>query len=138
MKLVSACLLGVKCRYDGKSKPHKGVMRLLKKGALVPVCPEEIGGLKIPRSPAERKGNRVISKSGKDVTENFKKGAEAVLKIAKKLGIKEAILKQKSASCGSGKIYDGNFKGKIIKGDGIATELLRKNGITVISEEEIK
>ena len=137
MKLCSACLLGVKCRYDGKGKPHERVIELSKKEKLIPVCPEKLGGLSIPRDPSERRGDRVFSKSGKDVTESFKKGSEEVLKIAKKFEVEEAILKQRSASCGSGQIYNGTFSGKIIKGDGVTTELLRENNIKVISEEEI-
>lgn len=137
MKLCSACLLGVKCRYDGKSRSYEKVIALSKKEKLLPVCPEELGGLIVPREPSERRGERVISKSGKDVTQNFEKGSKAILNIAKRLGIKEAILKQRSAACGSGQIYDGTFSRKVIKGNGITTELLRKNGISVISEEEI-
>ena len=138
MKLCSACLLGVKCRYDGKGKPHKAILRLFKRETLIPVCPEELGGLSTPRNPSERNGKKVIMKPAKDVTQNFKKGAEEVLKIAEKLKIKKVIFKQRSASCGSGRIYDGTFSGKIIKGDGVATELLKKHGIKVISEDEIK
>lgn len=137
VKLCSACLLGVKCRYDNKSKPNEKVIKLSKKEVLIPVCPEQLGGLPTPRENSERQGKRVITKSGKDETENFKKGAREVLKIAKLFNIKEAIFKQRSPSCGSGKIYNGAFSGKIIKGDGITTELLKKNGIKVISEEEL-
>jgi len=135
--LVSACLLGIKCRYDGKSKPNKKVLKLAKEKILIPVCPEILGGLPTPREPAEQKGKRVITKSGKDVTKYFKKGAKEVLKIAKILGVKKAILKQKSPSCGCGKIYDGTFSDKIIKGDGVTTKLLKKHKIKVISEEDL-
>lgn len=137
MKLCSACLLGIKCRYDGKSKPNKKVIELAKKEKLIPVCPEQLGGLSIPHPASEIKNGRVFSKDGKDMTDNFQKGAEAVLEKAKRLDITEAILKQRSPSCGSGKIYDGTFSGKIIDGWGITADLLRKNGIEVISEEEI-
>ena len=89
MKLCSACLLGVKCRYDGKVKPHKGVIGLSRRERLVPVCPELLGGLPIPREASVRKGKRVISQSGKNLTAPFRKGARNVLKIAKKLGIKK-------------------------------------------------
>jgi len=122
MKLCSACLLGIKCRYDGKAKPDKGIAMLSKNERLIPVCPERLGGLPTPREISVRRGKKVISQSGEDVTANFEKGARKALEIAKKLGIKEAILKERSASCGS---------------DGVTTELLRKNGIKVISEEEI-
>jgi len=137
MKLCSACLLGVECRYDGGSKPNKKVVELSKKETLVPVCPEQLGGLPIPREPSEEKGNKVFTKSGKDVTKYFENDAKEALKLAKSLGIKEAILKQKSPSCGSGKIYDGTFSGTVIKGDGITAALLKRNGIKVFSEEDL-
>lgn len=137
MKLCSACLLGIRCRYDGKSKPDKKIIGLSEKEILIPVCPEQLGGLPTPRENSEIKRKRVITVSGKDKTENMKKGAEETLKIAKLFNIKQAILKQKSPSCGCGKIYDGTFSGKIIKGDGVTTALLKKNKIKVISEEDI-
>lgn len=137
MKLCSACLLGIRCRYDGKSKRNRKVIKLIKKAILIPVCPEQLGGLSTPREPAERKGKKVFTKSGKDVTKKFLKGAKTVLTIAKLFRIKEAILKQKSPSCGVGKIYDGTFTGKLIKGDGVTTSLLKKNKIKVISEEDL-
>ncbi|UCD06808.1 MAG: DUF523 domain-containing protein [Candidatus Aenigmatarchaeota archaeon] len=137
VKLCSACLLGIRCIYDGKDKLDKGVAELSKKEMLIPVCPEQLGGLSTPREYSERKEGKVITESGKDVTENFERGAEEVLKLARLLGIKEAIFKQKSPSCGCGKIYDGTFSGKIIEGDGITTALLKKNGIRVISEEDL-
>ena len=137
MKLCSACLLGIKCRYDGKSKSNKKVLELAKRDILIPVCPEQLGGLPTPREPAEQKMNRVITKSGEDVTENFVNGARQVLELAKLFGIKEAILKQRSPSCGCGQIYDGTFTGKIIEGDGVTTALLKKNGIKVITEEDL-
>ena len=137
MKLCSACLLGIKCRYDGKSKSDEKVIELSKKEVLIPVCPEQLGGLPTPREPSEQKGNNVITQSGKDVTESFLRGAEEVLKLAKLLNIKEGILKQKSPSCGCGKIYDGTFSKNLIKGDGITTALLKRNGIKVITEENL-
>jgi uncharacterized protein YbbK (DUF523 family) len=137
MKLCSACLLGIKCRYDGKSARNRKVIMLLKSETLIPICPEQLGGLPTPREPAEIRGERVVTRSGKDVTENFKRGAKEVLKIAKLYGIKEAIMKQRSPSCGCGEIYDGTFSGKTIKGDGVTTTLLKKNGIKVISEKEL-
>ena len=135
--LCSACLLGLKCRYDGKSKLNKKVRELSKKVILIPVCPEQLGGLPTPREPAEQRGNKVFTKSGKDITENFVKGAKEVLKITKIFGAKEAILKQKSPSCGCGKIYDGTFSGKVIKGDGVTASLLKRNRIRVITEEDL-
>ena len=138
MKLCSACLLGIACRYDGMPKPDAKVLELAKTEVLIPVCPEQLGGLPTPREPSENtKLGNIVSKSGKDVSKAFNKGALETLKIAKLYGIKEAILKQRSPSCGSGQIYDGSFSGKIVKGDGITTALLKKNGIKVISEEEL-
>ncbi|MCS7124160.1 MAG: DUF523 domain-containing protein [Candidatus Bathyarchaeota archaeon] len=137
MKLCSACLLGVRCRYDGKSALNKKVVELLKTETLIPVCPEQLGGLPTPREPAEVIGKKVITKSGQDVTEKFTHGARETLKIAKILGVREAIFKQGSPSCGCGRIYDGTFSGKTIKGDGVTTALLKKNGIKVITEEDL-
>jgi uncharacterized protein YbbK (DUF523 family) len=112
------------------------VIELAKREALIPVCPEQLGGLATPREPQERIGKRVVTKTGIDVTENFNKGAKQVLLIAKILGIKEAILKQRSPSCGCGQIYDGTFSNKVINGDGVTTALLRRNNIKVVSEED--
>jgi uncharacterized protein YbbK (DUF523 family) len=137
IKICSACLLGIACRYDGKIKPNEKVVQLSKKEVLIPVCPEQLGGLPTPREGVELKGKVVTTELGKDVTNNFMKGAEQVLQIAETLGIKDAILKQRSPSCGCGQIYDGTFSGKIIEGDGITTALLKKNGIKVISEEDL-
>ena len=137
MWIVSSCLLGIPCRFDGQCKLNEKVMKLVRKEILFPVCPEQLGGLPTPREPAEQRGGQVFTISGRDVTENFKKGAEQVLQLAKLLGIAEAILKQKSPSCGCGKIYDGTFSGTVIKGDGVTTVLLKQNGIKVISEEDL-
>lgn len=137
MKLCSACLLGIKCRYDGKDALNKKAVLLSKQEKLLPVCPEVLGGLPIPREQSELRNGRAITKSGKDVTSCFEKGAEKILKTAKSFDIKEAILKQRSPSCGCGQIYDGTFSGKVIKGDGVTAALLKKNGIKVVSEEEL-
>lgn len=144
--LCSACLLGVKCRYDGQGKPNEKVIGLLSKEILIPVCPEQLGGLSTPRTPAEITGQgglvldgktKVMTKTGGDVTENFVRGAEEALRIAKVFGARKAILKQKSPSCGCGKIYDGTFSDKLVAGDGVAAALLKRNGIKVISEENL-
>jgi uncharacterized protein YbbK (DUF523 family) len=135
--LVSACLLGINCKYDETSNKNEKILKLAKDFILVPVCPEILGGLPIPREPAEQRGKRVITKSGKDVTKYFERGAKEVLKICKILKIKKAILKQKSPSCGCGKIYDGTFSGKLIRGDGVTARLLKENKIQVFSEEKI-
>ncbi len=147
MKLCSACMLGIECRYDGKAKPVPKVLKLAKKEVLIPICPEQLGGLPTPRVVQELQGcsgedvldgrGKVLNKNGEDVTEQFIKGAYEVLKIAKLFGIKEAILKQRSPSCGCGEIYDGSFSGRVVKGNGVTTSLLKRNGIKVISEEEL-
>ena len=135
--LVSACLLGYNCKYNGKNNKNEKVLEYIKDKYVIPICPEVFGNLSIPRMPAEIKNNKVINKKGKDVTNNFIDGANKTLKIAKILNIKKAILKQKSPSCGSGKIYDGNFNNTIINGDGITTKILKENNIEVISEEDL-
>ena len=136
--LISACLVGDKCKYDGHTNYTPLIKDLLEKYELVPFCPEVEGGLPTPRKPSERKGDKVVNNAGKDVTRNFQLGAEKALNICKYLNIKIAILKENSPSCGVNQIYDGNFKNKLIKGEGITTELLRKNGITVYNENQIE
>tara|TARA_Y100000310_G_scaffold316091_1_gene367432 strand:- start:1020 stop:1433 length:414 start_codon:yes stop_codon:yes gene_type:complete len=137
MKIVSACLAGIDCAYDCKLNTCEKVVELVKKGEALPLCPEQLGGLSTPRPPSEQKGNKVFSIEGKEVTKEFEKGANEILKIAKLVGCKEAILKAKSPSCGSGKVYDGSFSGTLIEGDGILAALLKKNGIKVLTDEEI-
>lgn len=136
--LVSACLLGHACRYDGQSKPHAGVAELLKKHTLVPICPEVQGGLPTPRPPAEIQDNRVVNSEGRDVTDFYQRGAQAALELAKILGADTAVLKQRSPSCGSGQIHNGKFDGGLVDGWGIAAKLLRDNGIAVYSENEVE
>ena len=136
MRLCSACLLGICCRYDGKSNLHPKIKELASTEILIPVCPEQLGGLSTPRPPCEIKGQKVIIKDGKSVTDEFKKGAREVLRIAKLLNIKKAILKQRSPSCGCGQIYDGTFTNTIIEGFGITAKLLKNNGIKVQTEED--
>lgn len=135
--LVSACLLGTPCRYDGKSKPNQEVILLKDKYELIPVCPECLGGLETPRLPAEIKGDKVIRIDGYDVTSNYTKGAEKTLEISKANGIEIAILKSKSPSCSSKQIYDGTYNKRLIDGKGITTRLLEKNNIKVIDESEL-
>ena len=132
--LVSACLLGLACRYDGKSKPHPKVVELAKTETLIPFCPECMGGLPTPRPPAEIQGNRVINAEGHDVTAGYRKGAEEALQICKMLGIKKAILKAKSPSCGKGAVYDGSFTKKLTAGNCITASLLMENCIEVLTE----
>ncbi|MBU0635486.1 DUF523 domain-containing protein [Candidatus Micrarchaeota archaeon] len=137
MKIVSACLAGVKCHWDGKVKPNQLIVNLVKEGNAIPVCPEQLGGLPTPRVPAEQKGKRVITRDGVDVTSFFDSGAQEALKIANLVKCEVAILKARSPSCGHGKIYDGTFSGKLIKGDGVFAKILKQNGIKVISDEEL-
>ena len=134
---MSACLLGIKCRYDGKSVPNERVMQLAEKYALVPVCPEIYGGLPTPRTPSERVGHLVLMKDGVDVTENYNRGAEATLALSNATGAKIAVLKAKSPSCGKGMIYDGTFTGVLTPGDGVTAEKLTRVGIKVLTENEI-
>ncbi len=131
--LVSACLLGVNCKYDGGNNYAKEIDEFLKDYEVIPICPEIMGGLPTPRIPSEKLKDKVITKDGADVTEQFVKGANECLFLAEKYDVKKALLKAKSPSCGSGKIYDGTFSHTIVDGDGITTELLRKHGIEIIS-----
>ena len=145
--LVSACLLGKHCRYDGGHKRNEAVVALAKRQKLIPVCPEESGGLSIPRPPSEITGGdgadvlagkaRVATKQGEDVTPYFLKGADEVLKIAQTNNVKKAILKARSPSCGCGEIYGGTFSGQTRPGDGVTTALLKQNGIEVVGEGEV-
>ncbi|MBA4385039.1 MAG: DUF523 domain-containing protein [Anaerolinea sp.] len=135
--IVSACLAGLNCRYDGSAKPCEKVIQLVAKGRAVPVCPEQLGGLPIPRQSSERVGERVLRKDGADVTAEFFRGAEESLKLAKMIGATQAILKSRSPSCGCNQIYDGTFSGTLIPGDGVFTALCKASGIAVITEEEL-
>ena len=137
--LISACLAGINCKFNGENNLLDGGIldEISKRYHLLFICPEVFGGLGTPREPAEMKDGLVVTKTAKDVSENFKFGAEICLKIAKLNGCKKAILKARSPSCGSGQIYDGSFTKKLIFGDGVAAKLLKENGILVFSEDEI-
>lgn len=135
--LVSACLLGCPCRYDGKSKPNDAVLALMEHHTLIPICPEQMGGLATPRVPAERKDGGVFTERGGDVTEQYRRGAEEALRLAQLYGCKYAILKERSPSCGNGQIYDGSFSRRLINGDGVTAQLLKAHGITVLGESEV-
>lgn len=135
--LVSACLLGISCRYNEKWELNEELVRLMQDADLIPVCPESIGGLSTPRVPAERVGEQVITKTGVDVTREYCKGAAIALHLAKLYGCRCAVLKERSPSCGSGMIYDGTYTGKLVPGDGVAAELLKKHGIQVFGESKI-
>ena len=134
--LISRCLLGEKCRYDGKSKPlpDETLQALRAQYALIPVCPEVLGGLPTPRTPSERQGDRVVMKTGADVTKEYRLGAEAALQAAQENRVCAAVLKERSPSCGCGEIYDGSFTGTLIPGDGVTAELLKAEGIEVLGE----
>jgi len=131
MVIVSACLAGVNCNYKGKNSENETVTELLRKGEAIMVCPEQLGGLTTPRTPAEVKNGRVFTKDGADVTEAFLRGANEVLSICKKYHCQKAILKSFSPSCGRGRIYNGDFNGILVDGDGITARLLEENGIEV-------
>jgi uncharacterized protein YbbK (DUF523 family) len=133
--LVSACLLGAPTRYDGKSKKCPRIEELTRYFNVIPICPETDGGLEIPRPPSEIQGDRVVSKSGKDVTAEYNRGAEAALKTARRFHAKFCVLKERSPSCGANWIHDGSFTDRVIPGEGIAVRLLRENGFDVYSED---
>lgn len=136
--LISACLLGCCCRYDGASKPHPLVEALARHHTLVPVCPEQLGGLSTPRPPAERQGHRVVTREGGNVTEQYRRGAEEALRLCRLLGCEAAVLKERSPSCGHGSIYDGTFSGTLHAGDGVTAELLMAAGIPVFGESKLE
>ena len=137
--LISACLLGFACKYCGGSNKlsERQLAALGERFRLIPVCPETAGGLPTPRDPSERLGDRVVSKQGRDVTAQYQKGAETALWLARRYDCKAALLKEKSPSCGSGMIYDGTFSGKLIPGDGVAAEMLKKEGHIVFGESDV-
>lgn len=138
--MVSACLLGFDCKYSGGSNrlPEDKLRALRERYLLVPVCPETAGGLPIPREPSERLGEKVLSRSGRDVTAAFRRGGETALVLARRFGCKKALLKENSPSCGSGKIYDGSFSGSLVPGYGVAAELLRDAGVALVGERALE
>ncbi|NLK52356.1 MAG: DUF523 domain-containing protein [Syntrophomonadaceae bacterium] len=157
MILVSACLVGINCRYDGRNNLHPLLVQALVSGHLLPICPEQLGGLPTPRIPAEIQGGsgedlfaqgpevdlsqpskvRVLDQAGKDRTSAFLMGAKEVADLAQKVGAHTAILKARSPSCGCGQIYNGSFSGQLKAGDGVTAALLKKIGINVFTEEHI-
>ncbi len=136
--LVSACLLGARCRYAGDGKRLGGLDALMRCAQIVPVCPEIYGGLPTPRAPAERRGDRVINRDGADVTAEFERGAQEALELAELFGARFALLKERSPSCGSGEIYDGSFGGVRVNGDGVAAALLKAHGVEVYGESRLE
>ena len=136
--LISACLLGKNCKYNGgmNALPEETIAALRKRYALLPVCPEVDGGLPVPREPSERRGEGVFSRSGRDVTAAYQKGAAAALDTARRHGCRMALLKERSPSCGCHGIYDGSFSGRLIPGMGVTAEALKRAGLHVYGETE--
>lgn len=134
--LVSACLLGVDCKYSGGNNYDPAVEALRDRFELIPVCPERLGGLPTPRAPSERAGGKVLNREGADVTREFQLGAEKTLEIAKAHGVRRAVLQERSPSCGCGTIYDGSFSGTLVPGMGVTAQLLMDNGIKVFGGNE--
>ncbi len=149
MKLISACLLGIKCTWDGTSKyTNENAVELLRDEILIPICPEQLGGLKTPRLPQEIQGGsgehvldgkcKVKNINGEDVSREFIRGAEETLRLAQLLRVSQFIGKSKSPSCGCGQIYDGKFSNELVDGDGVTTALLKRNGVKVILEDDLR
>jgi len=135
--VVSGCLLGCACRYKGDDQKNEEIVKLSEKHTIIPICPEQMGGLPTPRDPSEIVGDKLISSKGKDVTFEYKKGAETALYLAKMAHADFAILKANSPSCGKGMIYDGTFSGNKIEGNGVTVKLFLENGIPVYTENEL-
>jgi uncharacterized protein YbbK (DUF523 family) len=135
--IISACLIGCRTRYNGETSQIPELEELKKKYCLIPVCPEQLGGLATPRDPAEIRDGRVVSKKGRDVTAEFEKGAEEVLRLAKLFDCDTAILKERSPSCGYGRVYDGTFSGTLTDGSGLTAGLLAENGIRILGESRV-
>ncbi|MDD3238807.1 MAG: DUF523 domain-containing protein [Lachnospira sp.] len=140
--LVSACLLGAHCRYDGECQNilefEEKLSELMQRYHLVPFCPEIYGGLQTPRNPAEIRDGKVYDNQGTNVTDQFLRGAEEALAMAQRFHCEKAVLKMRSPSCGSGHIYDGTFSKVLIEGDGMTAGLLKQHGIDVYGEADIE
>ncbi len=144
--MVSACLAGVRCAYDGSHKRREELVLLVRQKKVLLFCPEKLGGLKVPHEPSEIRGGdgkdvlcgeaRVVSRTGEDVTDVFLRGAAATLSLAEGHGIRRAIVKARSPACGCGRIYDGSFTRRLRDGDGVTAALLKKNGIKLLTDEE--
>ena len=135
--LVSACLLGINCKYSGGNNRLPEAEALAARFELVPVCPEQLGGLPTPRPCAERVGDRVLTRTGEDVTAAFRLGAERTAEIARSSGVRRALLQERSPSCGCGTVYDGTFSGTLTAGRGVTAALLEKNGVEVYESTRI-
>lgn len=137
MIIVSACLAGVECRYNGQAFPVPAIVEMVKRGQAIPICPELLGNLPIPRPSGERREGRIYSRDGEDVTTEYECGAKIALSLVKLVNADKVILKSKSPTCGCGQIYDGTFSGKLIPGDGIFAELVKENNIAVFTENQL-
>lgn len=137
MIIVSACLAGFACRWNGEDCAHPQVVHLVQTGEAVPICPEQLGGLTTPREPCEVVHGRVLCKSGLDVTEAFERGAAMTVHLARLYGCTQAILKSRSPSCGCGRIHDGTFSGILIQGNGLTATALLQAGIAVQTEDDL-
>lgn len=135
--VVSGCLAGLPCRYDGGTRPCEAVRRLVDAGRAVTACPETLADLPVPRPPSEQRNGRVVSREGKDLTEDFERGACRAMDIVRRHGCTAAILKARSPACGCGRIYDGTFSGTLCDGDGVWTRKLREAGLTLYTEENL-
>lgn len=135
--VVSACLAGVACRYDGGGAPHPLVMELARANEALPVCPEVLGGLGVPRPPCELVNGRALTSDGRDCDGAYRKGASEALRLARAAGCTHAVLKARSPSCGAGCVYDGTFTHTRVAGDGVFASLLREAGFTLMTEEEL-
>lgn len=135
--LVSACLLGKNCKYNGGNNLNQGVLEFIEGHEVIGVCPEQLGGLSTPRLPAEIVAGLVTNKEGVSVDNEFRKGAQEALAVALENKVDLAILQSRSPSCGVKEIYDGNFSGKKIKGQGVFAKLLSARGIKVLDAEDV-
>ena len=135
--LVSACLLGAACRYDGRDNAVDEIMVLGKRYPLIPVCPEQLGGLPTPRTPAERLGGEVVTRDGAVVTDAFARGAAQACRLAELFGAERALLKARSPSCGAHAVYDGSFSGRVVPGSGVTAQALRDMGVAVYDESQL-
>ncbi len=135
--LVSACLLGTACRYDGSAFPNEAVLELARVHTLVPFCPEVYGGLPTPREPAEICGGRVLTRSGADVTKQYEKGAAEALRLARLLRCECALLQDRSPSCGIGVVHDGSFTDTLTPGDGLTAKKLSEHGVRVLPASRV-
>lgn len=134
--MVSACLAGFPCRYDGKSQLLPEIVELVRRGEALPLCPEQLAGLPVPRKPVEKVGDKSLAADGEDFTDIFDKAAQETLNLCQAFGCGKEILKSKSPSCGFGIIYDGSFSGRLVSGNGVTADLLQKNGIEIMTDEE--